>query len=257
MPRHRLVDGEFLQHVVVVLAEERLHALRRPVRRRRRDVEEGLAVLLQRSRRIARGHGDAAIELRHGRDLNRLRRHGDEVLLADERRRRPPSVLLRQRDHRLVRRMLVGEFVEHRLDAPCDDRHPRSRRASAPSRYIAVLRRLQLRLGVGEDLFLRQVGVERIAQLAAELFVAGAEVAVRPRQEVFLQPRAVVRERVDAARFCAAFTSASSSGACFASSATSLLTSAIVPLFWLIAVSTWIFGGFFRFAFAAATTSGT
>jgi len=50
------------------------------------------------------------------------------------------------------------------------------------------VRLLQVCLGPPEDLFLREVGIERETQLLAELGVAQAEVAGGARQQVLLQP---------------------------------------------------------------------
>ena len=196
---HRLVDGDLPQHVVVVLAEERLHARRRPVLRRGRDVVEGLGILLQRAGRTAGRDRDAALELGGGRDLEGLVEHADDALLAHE-RSRLLQISRRLRDHRLVAGVLAGGLVEHCLDrgGPIlgkwlagEDLRPELLRNGVHR----GVRLLQVCLGTPEDLFLREVGIERETQLLAELRLAQAEIAGGARQQVLLQPFLVALQR--------------------------------------------------------------
>ena len=100
---------------LVVLAVERVGALLRPVRRRRRDGEERLRRLLERARRVAVGDRDAAPVLGHLDHRDRLvgdARRGswsrtNAVALASQR--------LRVGEDRRVGRAVVGDVVEHRL----------------------------------------------------------------------------------------------------------------------------------------------
>ena len=56
-------------------------------------------------------------------------------------------------------------------------------------------RRFQIRFRAAEDLFLREIGIEREPQLVAELVVAEAEVSVGARKQILLEPLLVVGER--------------------------------------------------------------
>ena len=115
MPGHRFVDRQQMDHAVVVFAQERFGLLRGPVIGDRRDRVIGVEPLVERAGRIAIRDRHAALELGHQDDLDRIVRHGDEVMLAHEvgggRER-----LLGERDDLIARRALgIGE-LERRLD---------------------------------------------------------------------------------------------------------------------------------------------
>lgn len=112
MTRHGLVHGQVLQHVVVVLAVERLAAFLAPVSRRGRDGVEGLAVTLERPGRVAVCDRHASLKLRHHDDLDRLVGQADEAPLAHEARdflEIRPGLL----DDRRVRRPVLGQCIQH------------------------------------------------------------------------------------------------------------------------------------------------
>ena len=199
MARHRLVDGDLLQHGVVVLAEEGVHALRRPVLRRGRDVIESLLVLLQGSRRAAGCDRDSPLELRCGDDVQRFLEHRDEAFLLHERGGLGQR-LGRLRNDGVVVRVLLRRLVEDGLDRGAVIRRRRLlRKQLRPHLHRGEVHRRPRRLEVGfravEDLLFRKVGIESEPQLLAELLVAEAKISVRARQQLRLQPLLVVRQR--------------------------------------------------------------
>ena len=82
---HGLVDREQPQHPVVVLAEVALGLLGRPVLGDRRDREERLLALVERTGRIEHRAAERAQEDRRPADLERVVGEADELALAAER----------------------------------------------------------------------------------------------------------------------------------------------------------------------------
>ena len=110
MARHRFVHGQIAHEEIVVLAKERILLLLRPIFWRRRDRKKCFAVLFQRSGRIAIGDGHAALELRHGNDVERHGRHRHQIVLLHEVGRFIHDFLGVAND-RVVVLMLLGQFV--------------------------------------------------------------------------------------------------------------------------------------------------
>ena len=84
MARHRLVHRQIANHVIVVFAKERFLSLFRPVFWRRSNREKGFAILVEWTRRITIGNGDAALEFRHRDHVQRNARDSDQVVLFYE-----------------------------------------------------------------------------------------------------------------------------------------------------------------------------
>ena len=202
VPRYRLVDGQVLQHEIVVFAVEGELALRVPALRGRRNRIERLPVLFQRPRRVAVGGGDAPAEFGHHDDPQRLAGDGDDSVrpgefgdlgqilpgVFDDRRIRGMGV--RQRiqhcpDHGrpVGQRVLVGSGAELPVQ-----------RQGGPVQLALQLR--QLALGALQDLLHRKVGMQRVGELGAVFLLADAERAGRARQEFFAQPAAVLLQRL-------------------------------------------------------------
>ena len=114
--RHRLVHRQVADHVVVVLAVERLDPLRRPVGRGRRDgVERRYVGGLQRAGRAAVCHRDTPGELRHLLHHTGIVHKGHQAVPGDE-----PGRLAQRHPGKLhngrVVGMVVAEPVQRRLD---------------------------------------------------------------------------------------------------------------------------------------------
>ena len=197
VPRHGLVDGEVAQREDVVLAQERARLLLGPLLGQRCDREEGLLAAVEGAGRVAVRHRDAALELRHDHDLDRVRRHCDEVVLLDE-RGRVGQVARRGLDDPVA----IGELAAGDLEGGAGDGLAVRLVGLGGELGVGVLLEVD-RLGhvvhlqpdageLGEgavpDVGARERRVEREGELAVEHLLADAEVAGRGGQQGLLQP---------------------------------------------------------------------
>jgi hypothetical protein len=113
-----------------------------------------------------------------------------------------PDNFLRVADDCIVVRVLLSQLIKHR---GCDLLFVRERRliriwkiffVERDSGFIdGCLRLLQVGLRTLHNFFHRQIGGEREAQLLSELLCPEAEIAVRARQQIVLEPFFVILER--------------------------------------------------------------
>ena len=212
MARHRLVHHQVVQHVPVVFAVERGDPLRRPVRWGGGDGDECRHRRhLQRPGRIAVGHRDAAVDLRHLDHLDRVVEHRDQPVLPDEGGLCGERAAAERQDVRVIGR-LGGQLAE---DLP-DDRIALGCRpawAAAPAVAAGDLGRqrrdlladpVQVGVRPGQDGVRVGLGVQGQGQLPREQLGADPRVrepAVRGTlAEPRGQPRAVPGQRVQSGR---------------------------------------------------------
>ncbi len=115
MTGHRLVDGQVLNRVQVVLAQKRRDLVFVPVLGQGGDCVVRAQALIERSRPVVVGDGDAALELRHDDDLDRVLGQGDDVFLDNE-FACLREILPRGVDNAVTWRQLAVGFFEGRAD---------------------------------------------------------------------------------------------------------------------------------------------
>ena len=174
MAGRALVDGQAFQGPVVVFPQEGLRLLGAPVLGDGRELVEGGQVAIERSGRIAIGHGHPALELRREHQLHRLGGRGDDGVGGHEGDGRI-ELGLGDLDQGLRRRPVGIDHLQGRGDGRLlglgSGVVGRRRRSGAASQDLAgehVHPRPHLGqrpLGVGLDLGPGQIAVEGEAQL--------------------------------------------------------------------------------------------
>ena len=204
MARDCLVYREILNRIQVVFAQEGGDLRVGPVGRQRRHRVKSFLILVERPRRAEIGQRDAALKLGHHDDLDGFLRHRDDVLLDDE-VARLLQVLPRDVDNPVSRRQLlvghlegctddcllvslVGIVGECRVGIYADVHLLCNVVHLAADEFIFLL-------GKRPDLPAAERRIQCIRELPIVEFGANAEIAIRPRQQLILEPRLVFGDR--------------------------------------------------------------